>query len=81
MKASHCTPANTLLHENQIGDLNTVEQLNQDIEYKDTVSKPAIDVMKMMLQKVPKQRATAQDVLLHPWLTEDVDEHIDIFDE
>ena len=37
--------------------------------------------MKMMLQKVPKQRATAQDVLLHPWLTEDVDEHIDIFDE
>lgn len=66
---------------NQIGDLNTVEQLNQEIEYKDTASKPAIDVMKMMLQKVPKQRATAQDVLLHPWLTEDVDEHIDIFDE
>jgi len=66
---------------NQIGDLNTVEQLNQEIEYKDTASKQAIDVMKMMLQKVPKQRATAQDVLLHPWLTEDVDEHIDIFDE
>jgi serine/threonine protein kinase len=46
---------------NQIGDLNTVEQLNQEIEYKkDVVSQPAIDLMKMMLQKVPKQRATAE---------------------
>ena len=66
---------------NQIGDLNTVEQLNQDIEYKDTVSKEAIEVMKMMLQKVPKLRATAQEVLLHPWLNDDIDDHIDIFDE
>ena len=35
---------------NQIGDLNTVEQLNQEIEYKkDIVSKSAIDLMKSML--------------------------------
>lgn len=35
---------------NQIGDLNTVEQLNQEIEYKkDVVSEKAIDLMKIML--------------------------------
>lgn len=67
---------------NQIGDLNTVEQLNQDIEYKDTVSQEAIALMKTMLQKVPKQRATAQDVLEDKWLnSDDESEHIDIFDE
>lgn len=37
--------------------------------------------MKMMLQKVPKQRATADEVLDHSWLNDDIDEHIDIFDE
>ena len=37
--------------------------------------------MKMMLQKVPKLRATAQEVLLHNWLNDDIDDHIDIFDE
>jgi len=37
--------------------------------------------MKIMLQKIPKQRATAQDVLSHPFLNEEIDEHIDIFDE
>ena len=66
---------------NQIGDLNMVEQLNSDIEYKkDIVSEKAIDLMKKMLQKSPKLRATAEDVLDHEWLQE-IDEHIDIFDE
>jgi hypothetical protein len=38
--------------------------------------------MKTMLQKVPKQRATAQDVLEDKWLnSDDESEHIDIFDE
>ena len=37
--------------------------------------------MKLMLQKVPKQRATADEVLQHEWLNENLDEHIDIFDE
>ena len=55
--------------------------MNQEIEYKDTASKQAIDLMKIMLQKIPKQRATAQDVLSHPFLNEEIDEHIDIFDE
>ena len=55
--------------------------MNQEIEYKDTASKQAIDLMKIMLQKIPKQRATAQDVLNHPFLNEEIDEHIDIFDE
>lgn len=45
------------------------------------MSKEAIEVMKMMLQKVPKQRATADEVLDHSWLNDDIDEHIDIFDE
>ena len=66
---------------NQICDLNLVEQLNQEIEYKkDVCSAEAIDLMKQMLQKIPKQRATAQEVLCHPWFNE-TDEKIDIFDE
>lgn len=67
---------------NQIGDLNTIEQLNQEIEYKkDVVSEKAIDLMKSMLQKSPQKRATAEDVLAHDWLNEELDQHIDIFDE
>lgn len=67
---------------NQIGDLNTIEQLNQEIEYKkDIVSEKAIDLMKIMLQKAPQKRATAEDVLAHDWLNDDMDQHIDIFDE
>ena len=30
---------------------------------------------------MPKLRATAQEVLVHPWLNDDIDDHIDIFDE
>jgi len=37
--------------------------------------------MKLMLEKNPEKRATAEDVLCHEWLTKDVDQHIDIFDE
>ena len=36
---------------NQIGDLNTAEQMNAEIEFKDTVSKESIQLMKMMLNK------------------------------
>ena len=58
--------------------------MNQEIEFKkELVSQEAIDLMKLMLQKIPKQRATAEEVLCHPWLaTEDENSaHIDIFDE
>lgn len=37
--------------------------------------------MKMMLQKKPNQRAIAEEILMHPWLNDNIDEHIDIFDE
>jgi serine/threonine protein kinase len=37
--------------------------------------------MKMMLEKNPDKRATAEEVLAHEWLSKDVDYHIDIFDE
>ena len=37
--------------------------------------------MKSMLQKTPKLRATAHDVLAHQWLTDEDPEPIDIFDE
>ena len=37
--------------------------------------------MKTMLQKVPSQRATAEEVLSHDWLNDEVDQRIDIFDE
>jgi serine/threonine protein kinase len=33
-----------------------------------------------MLQKNPNKRITAEEALEHPWF-DDVDEHIDIFDE
>ena len=36
--------------------------------------------MKKMLQKVPKQRATAEQVLEHEWF-DDMDQNINIFDE
>jgi serine/threonine protein kinase len=44
--------------------------LNQDIEYKETVSKEAIVLMKKMLQKTPNKRATANDVLEDSWINE-----------
>ena len=37
--------------------------------------------MKKMLQKDVKARLTAIEVLNHPWLNEDLDTNIDIFDE
>ena len=37
--------------------------------------------MKLMLNKNPSKRATAEEVLCHDWLMKDVDQHIDIFDE
>lgn len=37
--------------------------------------------MKIMLQKIPKLRANAQQVLSHPFLNDEIDQHIDIFDE
>lgn len=37
--------------------------------------------MKSMLQKSPKLRATAHEVLSHSWLADEDPEPIDIFDE
>ena len=47
------------------------------------MSQEAIDLMKLMLQKIPKQRATAEEVLGHSWLSneEENSPQIDIFDE
>ena len=64
---------------NQMGDLNKMI-LDATIEFKDTVSEEARDLMVRMLQKNPNKRLTAEDVLDHAWF-EDVDEHINIFDE
>lgn len=55
--------------------------MNAEIEFKDTVSKEAISLMKIMLNKSPKNRANAQDVLNHEWLLAKTEENIDIFDE
>ena len=54
--------------------------METEIEYKDTVSEDARDLMQRMLQKNPTKRLTAEEVLTHKWF-EEVDEHIDIFDE
>ena len=66
---------------NQIGDANSHEGHDQELEYKDTISKEAIDLMKHMLAKSPKHRATALEVLSHKWLSEEIDDKINIFDE
>jgi serine/threonine protein kinase len=50
-----------------MADLNSSEAGNQEIEYKDSVSTEAIDLMKKMLEKKPKIRATAYEVLQHSW--------------
>eukprot|EP00350_Pseudokeronopsis_sp_OXSARD2_P010086 CAMPEP_0170553810 /NCGR_PEP_ID=MMETSP0211-20121228/11626_1 /TAXON_ID=311385 /ORGANISM="Pseudokeronopsis sp., Strain OXSARD2" /LENGTH=246 /DNA_ID=CAMNT_0010862373 /DNA_START=2178 /DNA_END=2918 /DNA_ORIENTATION=+ len=64
---------------NQMGDLNKMI-LDSSIEFKDTVSEQARDLMIKMLHKKPNERLTAEEALDHPWF-DDVDEHIDIFDE
>ena len=66
---------------NQIGDLNTAENMNAEIEYKDTASKEAIDLMKLMLNRKPNDRATAHEVLSHPWMIDKSETEINIFDE
>jgi serine/threonine protein kinase len=64
---------------NQMEDLNKMI-IESTIEFKDTASEDARDLMQRMLQKNPSKRLTASEVLEHPWFDE-VDEHIDIFDE
>ncbi len=64
---------------NQMGDLNKMI-LDATIEFKDTVSEESRDLMQRMMQKNPNKRLTAEEALDHPWF-DDVDEHINIFDE
>jgi len=67
---------------NQMGDLNKMI-LDATIEYKDTVSEEARDLMQRMLQKNPNKRLTALESLDHKWF-EDADElgnNVNIFDE
>jgi len=54
--------------------------LDANIEYKDTASEEARDLMMRMLQKNPNKRLTAEEVLDHAWFDE-VDEQVNIFDE
>ena len=65
-----------------MGDLNKMI-LDATIEYKDTVSEEARDLMQRMLQKNPNKRLTALESLGHKWF-EDADElgnNVNIFDE
>lgn len=62
-----------------MGDLNKMI-LDSQIEFKDTASEEARDLMVKMLQKNPNRRLTADECLDHPWF-DGVDGHIDIFDE
>lgn len=67
---------------NQMGDLNKMI-LDATIEFKDTVSEEARDLMVRMLQKNPNKRLTAEEALEHPWF-EDADalgNNVNIFDE
>lgn len=65
-----------------MGDLNKMI-LDASIEYKDTVSEEARDLMQRMLQKNPNKRLTALESLNHKWF-EDADalgNNVNIFDE
>ena len=62
-----------------IGDL-TNELYQNEIEYRDTVSDLAKDLMQGMLEKNSSKRLTAKEILFHPWF-DDVEPEIDIFDE
>jgi serine/threonine protein kinase len=55
-----------------MGDLNKMI-LDATIEYKDTASEEARDLMTRMLQKNPNKRLTAEEALDHPWF-DDVDD-------
>ena len=55
-----------------MGDLNKMI-LDANIEYKDTASEEARDLMMRMLQKNPNKRLTAEEVLEHCWF-DDVDD-------
>jgi serine/threonine protein kinase len=65
-----------------MGDLNKMI-LDSTIEFKDTVSEEARDLMVRMLQKNPNKRLTAIETLEHPWFedAEALGNHINIFDE
>ena len=52
----------------------------QEIEYRDTASELARDLMHNMLEKNVSKRLTAKEVLFHPWF-DDVEPEINIFDE
>ena len=58
----------------------THELYQQEIEYRDTVSELARDLMQNMLEKNVSKRLTAKEVLYHPWF-DDTEEQINIFDE
>ena len=58
---------NVPIKANQMADLNSSDAGNQELEYKDTASPEAIDLMKKMLEKKPRLRATAYEVLQHSW--------------
>lgn len=64
---------------NQIQDL-THELYKNGIEYRDTVSEMAKDLMQSMLEKNVSKRLTAKEVLYHPWF-DDTESTFDIFDE
>jgi len=50
------------------------------IEYKETCSEEARDLMMRMLQKNPGKRLTAEECLDHPWFDE-VEDNLNVFDE
>ncbi len=66
---------------NQMGDLNKMI-LDSAIEFKDTVSEEARDLMQKMLQKNPNKRLTALESLEHQWFVDaDALGTVNIFDE
>ncbi|OHS97467.1 AGC family protein kinase [Tritrichomonas foetus] len=52
--------------------------INNPIKYPDTMSEEFVSFLQMMLEKNPSRRATAEDLLNHPFIK---DEDISIFDE
>lgn len=63
-----------------------MDQLHQQIlqcnyTLKDEISKEARDLIKKILILDPEQRATSEDILVHPWLSDTKEFIADVFTE
>lgn len=62
---------------NQLETANAIlfKELNFESRYLSHVSKDCVDLLQKLLEKDPEKRPTAEDVLNHPWINDEVPCH------